>query len=164
MAVTVREVLGTAATLLSTELNALANNARALSSVINSNGVYDNTAGTGASATTGDGYERGYVQFVPGGAFGGAPTANTSVDVYFLKSPDGGTTFEGGGSSLTPPRSPDVSLPLTVNTAAADNTITRVCWLPSVKFKILLVNNGTGQALPASGNTIKLWPATDNVS
>jgi hypothetical protein len=162
MTTTIKEVLGTSATLLaSSELGGLTNNSIVVSAALNSNGVYNNTQGSGSSSTSGDGYERGYVTFVPGGAFGSAPTANTSLDVYFLKSADGGSTFEGGTSSYLPARRPDVVLPLNSNTTtAAGNKVTVACFLPGCYFMILAKNNGSGQTIP-SGSTLTLVPATD---
>ena len=162
MTTTIKEVLGTSATILaSSELGGLTNNSSVVGSSLNGNGVYDNTAGSGSSSTTGDGYERGYVTFVPGGAFSGSPAANTSLDVYFLKSMDAGSTFEGGSASILPARRPDVVLPLNSNSsAAADNKVTVACFLPACKFKILAKNNGSGQTIP-TGSTLTLVPATD---
>jgi hypothetical protein len=162
MTTTIKEALGTSATILASgELGGLTNNSIVVGATLNGNGVYNNTEGSGSSSTTGDGYERGYVTFVPGGAFGGTPTANTSLDVYFLKSMDSGSTFEGGSSSLLPARRPDVVLPLnSASTAAADNKITVACFLPGCYFKILAKNNGSGQTIP-TGSTLTLVPATD---
>lgn len=161
MSTTIKEILGTSATILaSSELGGLTNNSSVVGSALNGTGIYDNTAGSGASATTGDGYERGYVTFVPGGAFADAPTANTSIDVYFLKSMDAGSTFEGGSASVLPARRPDVVLPLNTTTPAADNKVTVACFLPACKFKVLAKNNGTGQTIPTS-STLTLVPATD---
>ncbi len=70
MSTTIKEVLGTSATILASgELGGLTNNSSVVGSALGGIGVYDNTAGTGASSTSGDGYERGYVTFVLGGAF-----------------------------------------------------------------------------------------------
>ena len=157
MATTVKEVLGTNATLLATnELGGLANNASVVGAT-----VYNNTAGSGSSSTTGDGYERGYVTFVPGGVFSGVPTANSSLDVYFLKSFDNGATFEGGSASVLSARRPDLVLELnSASAAAADNQISKQAMLPACKFKTLVKNNSSGQAVPAN-STLQLTPATD---
>lgn len=162
MPTTIKEILGTSATLLAAaELGGLTNNSSVVGALLAGTGVYDNTAGTGSSSTTGDGYERGYVTFVPGGAFVGAPAANSSIDVYFLKSMDGGSTFEGGSSSVLPTRRPDVVLPLnSASTAAADNRVTVAAFLPACKFKTLAKNNASGQLIPAL-STMTLVPATD---
>lgn len=143
------------------ELGGLTTGSIVVSAALNGNGVYNNNQGSGSSSTSGDGFERGYLTFVPGGAFTGDPTANSSIDVYFLKSMDGGSTFEGGSSSLLPARRPDVVLPLnSASTAAADNKVTVVAFLPGCYFKILAKNNGSGQTIPAS-STLTCVPATD---
>lgn len=161
MASIIKELLGTAATLLSTELNSLANNSSVISSVINSNGVFDNTAGTGSSSTTGDGYERGYLTLHLA-ALAGSPAGNTSIDIYLIKSLDGGTTYEDGSSSILPTARPDVQFSLDASRATAQ-TLTRLVFLPACKFKILARNNGTAQTLASSANTVILVPATDEV-
>jgi hypothetical protein len=160
-----REVLGTVASLLTTELNGLASGSAALGSVLNGTGVYNNTAGSGASATAGDGYPRGQLAFVPGGAFAAAPAANSSIDVWLLRSTDGGATnFESGSATVVPARAPDLVLPLSsASAAAADNTPARACWLPATYFRTLARNNGSGQALPAAGNVLRLLPAADQI-
>ena len=163
MSTIIKEILGTSATILASgELGGLTNNSIAVGAALAGTGVYNNTYGSGSSSSTGDGYERGYVTFVPGGAFSVAPTANTSIDVYFLKSMDGGSTFEGGSSSILPARRPDVVLPLnSSSTAAADNKVTINCFLPACQFKILAKNNASGQTIP-TGSTLTLVPATDS--
>lgn len=162
MATTVKEALGTNATLLtSAELGGLANNAQVVSSQLGGNGVYNNTAGSGASTTTGDGYERGYLTFTPGGFFGNLPAANSSLDIYFLKSMNGGTNFEGGSASVTPARRPDLVLPMnSASSGVADNTVTMMAFLPGCPFKTLVKNDAIGQTVP-TGSTLTLTPATD---
>lgn len=157
MSVTVKEVLGATGTILaSNELGGLTNN----SSVVGGT-VYNNTAGSGSSSTTGDGYERGYVTFIPGGAFSGSPSANSSLDVYFLKSFDNGVTFEGGSASVLSARRPDLVLELNSSSSvAADNQISKQVMLPACKFKTLAKNNGSGQTIP-SNSTLTVTPATD---
>jgi len=160
MATIIKELLGVTATLLSTELNSLLNAAQVLSSVINGNGVYDDTAGTGSSSTTGDGYERGYLTLHLA-ALGGSPSANTSIDIYFIKSLDSGSTFEDASASITPTARPDAQFAVDSSRSTAQ-TLTRLVFLPACQFKILAINN-IGVTLAASGNTVKLVPATDEL-
>jgi hypothetical protein len=55
-------------------------------------------------------------------------------------------------------------LPLSsASAAAADNTPARACWLPATYFRTLARNNGSGQALPAAGNVLRLLPAADQI-
>lgn len=144
MAVTEKYLLGSISTLLSTGLNSLANNSLAISS------AFDNTQGQ-----TGDGYTLCDVELVV--TFGTAPTANTGVSVWFLGAPDG-TNYEDGDASTTPGRMPDAVFPLRAVTTA-QRIVQRVA-LPAGLFKALAKNDGTGQSMAASGNTLKIRPVT----
>lgn len=137
---TTKYLSGTIATLLSTELNSLANNSLAVGS------AYDNSANLNIMAE---------VELVV--TYGSAPTANTGCSIWFLRDIDG-TNYEDGGSSLTPSRPPDLVIPL--ETATTAQRITRRCAIPPGTFKPLLKNDGTGQAMAASANTLKILPLT----
>lgn len=139
MAVTEQYLAGTVATLLATELNALANNANAIGSAYSSGGNYV-LAEVEAVVT-----------------YGVAPTANTGLSVWFLRAIDG-TNREDGDASTTPARTPDVVLPLRAVTTA--QRVTRRVAIPPGTFTPLLRNDGTGQALAATGNTLKILPLT----
>ena len=140
MSTTTTQVVGTIQSLLTTELNSLANNALALGSAI---------------TLTSAGYLMGEVELVV--TFGVAPAASTGCSVWFLRDIDG-TNYEDGGSSLTPARAPDLVIPVNASTSA--QRITRRCLLPPGTFKALLKNDGTGVAMAASGNTLKVLPST----
>lgn len=133
-------------TLLSTELNSLANNALAIVS-----SAFDNT-----QAATGDGSLACYLELLV--TFGTAPTANTGISIWFLRTVDGGTNFEDGGTSLTPVRGFDTSIGVAASTSA--QRLIKEVKLPAGKFKLLLKNDGTGQAFAASGNTIRMTTYT----
>lgn len=137
-------------TLLSTELNSLANNAGVVSSVGGTSGVFNNAVGT----TNMDGNPRGKLEFLMGGTVT-ALTAGGAIQVWFLLSVDG-TNFENG---TPPPRNPDVVIPLGALTTA--QRVTRRCSVPVGKFKVYAVNAATGQAMPSSGNTLTLLLNTD---
>ncbi len=143
MATTTKYLVGSIATLLSTEMNAQANNALVLGS------AYDNSAGL---------FPLAEVEFVSGAAFGTAPTANTGLSIWWLRDPDG-TNYEDGGTALTPTRPPDLVIPLEAQNSAAQR-ITRRCSIPPGTFKPLLKNDATGQSLPATLNTLKILPLT----
>lgn len=145
MAVVEKYLLGSIASLLTTELNSLANNALAIGS------AYSNVIGGGA----GDGYTLCDVELVV--TYGSAPTANTAVSVWFLAAPDG-TNYEDGGTSVTPARLPDVVLPVRAVTTA--QRINRRVLLPWGLLKPLAKNDGTGVAMASSGNTLKIRPVT----
>jgi hypothetical protein len=146
MATTEKYALGAVASLMTTELNSLANNALAASS-----SSYNNIQAGGG----GDGYTLCDLELVA--TFGTAPTANTGVSVWFLARPDG-TNFEDGSASITPARLPDAVIPVRAVTTA--QRIVRRILLPWGVFSTLLKNDGTGQALAASANTLKVLPVT----
>jgi hypothetical protein len=130
---------GSIATLLSTGLNSLANNALA----------------AGSAYSSGGNYLLAEIELVV--TFGTNPTANTGVSIWWLRSIDGSNT-EDGGSSLTPARAPDLVIPVEVTTSA--QRIIRRCLIPPGTFTPLLKNDGTGQAFASSGNTLKILPLT----
>lgn len=142
----VKYKLGSQSTLLSTELNALANNTNVLTS-----SAFNNTQSGGG----GDGYF--YADLELAVTYGTAPTAGTSCTVWFIQTQDG-TNYEDAGASVTPSRGPDVVFPLrNVNTA---QRIMRRCSIPQGNFKVLIRNDNTGQAFSASGHTLKIRPVT----
>ncbi len=141
MTTTMKYVQGSIATLSSTALNSLANNALVLAS------AYDNST---------DMYPLAEVEFSQSTAFGTAPTANTGISIWWLRNPDG-TNYEDGGTSLTPSRPPDVTIPLEAQNGTAQR-ITKRCAIPPGTFKPLIKNDATGQAFPASGNVLKILP------
>lgn len=141
---------GSSVTLMSTELNSLANNANVTSSVGGSSGVFANVVG----GSNFDGNPRGKLQFLMGGTVT-ALTAGGAIQVWFLLSVDG-TNYENG---TPPPRNPDVVIPLGALTTA--QRVTRRCSFPVGNFKVLVVNSATGQSMPASGNTLVALLNTD---
>ncbi len=143
MATTTKYLSGTIATLLSTEMNAQANNALVLGS------AYDNSANLNPLAE---------VEFSQSTAFGTAPAASTGLSIWWLRDIDG-TNYEDGSSSLNPSRPPDLTIPLEPQNSTAQR-ITRRCAIPPGTFKPLLKNDGTGQSLPATGNVLKILPLT----
>ena len=124
------QIAGTLQTLLTTELNSLANNASVLSSVAGVSGVI---------TLTSTGYPQGLAELVV--TFGTAPTANATINVWFLTDIDG-TNFEDGSASVIPTRNPDVIFPVRAVTTA--QRISKLCKLPATTFKVLAQNNGTG--------------------
>lgn len=133
--------LGSVSTLLSAELNGLADAALAVAGT-----AYDNTQGA-----AGDGSTLCDLELVV--AFGAAPAAGSGVSVWLLGVPDG-TNYEDGGSAVTPARPTDATFGLRpVTTAQRINMRVGAPWGP---FKALLKNDGTGAAFAASGNTLKI--------
>lgn len=142
MTTTEKYLLGGQSTLLSTELNSLANNILAIGS------AYDNTQGQ-----AGDGYNLCDLELVV--TYGTAPGTSTGVSFWFLTTQDG-TNYEDGDALTTPARLPDCVFPLRAVTTA--QRIVRRVMLPWGKFKPLAKNDGTGQSMSGSGNTIKIRP------
>jgi hypothetical protein len=91
-----------------------------------------------------------------------AAAANTGFSVWFLKSVDGGTTWERGGTGYTPLRLPDCVFPAPVDTTQTE--ITRDVLCPAGHFKVLIKNDGTGQALKtdttSAGSQLSIIPFT----
>jgi hypothetical protein len=136
-----------ALTLMSTELNAVASGAVALSSVGGSSGVFSNT-------------NTGQVIWSPLmltlGSTAGAFQTGGNLSCWFLQSIDG-VTFESG--TAAPPRAPDMVFPVPAAALAATATFLSqgLVRLPALRFKVLCQNN-SGQSLNASGNSVVLAP------
>jgi hypothetical protein len=156
MATTFELEIGTEVTLLTGTwssgtagtINGLTNNSGAISA------AYNNTAGS-----TSNGAPLGRFKFVQ--VMGTGATANTAFSLYILKSSDGGTTYESGTgvtSPVIPNRAPDLVIPANTTTTAA--TTSYDIPIPAGYFEVLLINNGTGQSLASSGNSLTLTPIT----
>ena len=142
MAVVEKQLPGSATTLLSTGLNSLANNGLA-------SAAFDNSIGA-----AGDGSSLARIEALA--TYGTAPTANTALSIWFCKSADGTTYETGYDASVTPNRSPDLVLPLSAVTTA--QKVSRDAQLPFGKLYVVIKNDGTGQAMASSGNTLKILP------
>jgi hypothetical protein len=141
MATTQKWIRGTADSILTTELNSLANNSNAVKAT--------------AIAPTSSEYTMVEVELYV--TFGSTPTANTGISIWFLREIDG-TNYEDGSASITPTRNPDVVFGVRATTNA--QRMIKTCILPPGNFKPLVRNDGTGQALASSGNTVKIRPVT----
>lgn len=138
---------GTLTTMLSTELNSLASNSRAISTTPFDNGDTANL------------YFSAYFEAVLD--YASAPTADLPFDVYIVPAIDG-TNYANGDASIAPPGT------LFAGSFAlrAVNTAQRLVFgpvtLPPETFHVVVHNRG-GQALDASGNTIKMLPVRQQV-
>lgn len=133
--------------LMSTELNTLANNTSATSSVGGTSGVFTQSSwGSGIW---------GVAHFLAGGSF--TPTAGGYIACWFLYSPDGGSSFEKVVSNTDMPRSPDFTIPLYASAHASNDVVqsSGIIRMPWWSTKLFVVNHA-GASLPSSGNLIKL--------
>jgi hypothetical protein len=131
-------------TLMTTELNALGIG----SGVVSSNAFNNSQTG---QAVFGD------VSFLAGGAF--TPTAGGIISGWFIRSRDGGSTYEYSGA--VPTRPTDFTIPLIAAAYAANQQAWSVgihaVRIPATYFKVYVQNNNT-VALFTSGNTLVLSP------
>lgn len=140
-------------TLLSTELNSLANNYGAISS-----SAWDNTS---------NGYIRGWLELAV--TFGSNPTAGYTVDVGVSVAMDGTnySDYTSGASGYIPPTSLLGSYVLQAKTTIHRLVLGVNGGMPLEfgpflhKFVVL---NKSGVAFPASGSTLKFIPANYNIA
>ena len=133
---------GSTVGVLSTGLNSLPNNGMAVSSPQDSDGA--------------DGSILADVEFA--GTLAGVPSAGTGLSIWFLRTVNGTQWEDGSDASVVPARPPDVVLPLRAVSSA--QRICRTAVLPASNWRVLLRNDGTGQALSASGNVLNVRPVT----
>jgi hypothetical protein len=133
-------------TVLTTELNALANNGR---------------SAAGAEIDNGTNLDM-YGQLELQVTFGTAPSAGGYVEIYMVNALDG-TNYEDGSNTVDPGTHKLVDrIPVrAVTTAQRLNG--RMLTLEPAKTKFLLVN-GSGQAFPASGSTLTLYTTNRTVA
>jgi hypothetical protein len=145
---TIKLEAGSITTLLSTELDSLANNSRS-----NAGTEFDNSNSSNLFIAAG---------FELNVTYGTNPTADSVLDLYLVPALDG-TNYADGSSSVAPSDTTYVcSFPVRAVTTAQRiagrvGMVGPLELLP-VKYKAILYNNGTGQALASSGNTVKILP------
>lgn len=139
-------VFSLSTTVLSTELNALANNAYSAPGTAYDNGVNLNRFAM--------------AEFF--GPTGTAPTVDTTLDLFAIPAPDG-TNYGDGGSAVKPAGAYYVgSFQLrAVNTD--QRVMTPIFELPPCKVAFVLFNNATGQALDATLNKVFLYTCNRTV-
>jgi hypothetical protein len=132
---------GTLTTLETTSLNSLAASTQVIGS---------------AASISGDATDADlYADFELVVTFAVAPTVDSEVRLYLIRSADG-TNYEDGDSTLRPPAGASVGGFQVRAVTTAQRMIVRDVQLPPGLWKPLLVN--TNQAWAASGNTLKLRP------
>lgn len=91
-----------------------------------------------------------------------AASASTGFSIWFLKSQDGGTTYESGSTSYTPGRIADLVIPAPVDTT--QRIVMRDVLCPAGFFEVLIKNDGTGQATKtdttSAGSKLTITPYT----
>lgn len=127
---------------LTTELNSLANNAAAITAT-----AFDNTSNLA---------ERGDIELVA--TWGTNPTADSVVECYFARTADQGSNYEDASTTgpIVPGNGYVGAFILRAVTTAQRIIIPRV-ELPPYKMHVLVVNK-SGQTTAASGNTLKIYP------
>jgi len=156
-ATTEKYILGSIATLMSSELNTLASSATlaAGATTAGTTGAYNNVQGGGG----GDGYTLGDLELVVNYGSSTTPAAGSAAYVYFLGDPDG-TNYEYGDGSHIPARPPDAIIPFPNAAFSTPYRVTvRNVAAPAGSFQTVLTQN-TGATFPASGNTLKWLPKT----
>ena len=145
-------VLGSATTLLSTELNgAPANVGGVKSSVGGTSGLFNNTYGGGGLG----GYTLGQFELVLA-SVGSALSAGAYWQFWFLQTVDG-TNYEDGSSSIIPAREPDLIIQVRAVTGA-QRIVQNAALAPGNWY--VLAYNQSGQTPAATGNTLKVAPYT----
>ena len=134
--------LGSDVNALTTELNSLGDDSRAVST------EQDNST---------DLYLFDDVEW-KNGTFGGAPDAGAVMELYCVGQELDGTGWEDGeDGSNDPPAANLVGVFNIRAVTAAQTHIIRQVPIPPSKFKYVIINR-TGQALNASGNTLRRVP------
>lgn len=137
--------LGTLTTALSTELDALASNARAISGAI-------------ANATD----KNRWAEFELNATFAVAPTAGGFCSLYAIPALDG-TNYSDGDASIQPPETMLVGVFPVRAVTSAQRVHLRAIALPPTNFKLVL-RNESGQAMTASGHTLKYRTYNEEVA
>jgi len=133
-------------TVLTTELNSLANGSRT-----NAGSEIDNSSNL-------DTY--GFLKLAV--TFGTNPSAGAYVEIHMLMALDG-TNYPDGSSSVDPGVDTTIlTIPILASTSAQSKQVGPFL-LPPSKVKFILVN-ATGQAFPASGSTLTLYTQNQSVA
>ena len=143
-------------TMMTTELNSLGANTGVLQST-GTNAAFDNGQALGTGLFP-------YADFELSATFGVAPTAGQTVDCYLIPlASAGGTTYTDGSASIQ-----QSSLYIGSWTLRAITTLQLLTFryqgpMPPRKFILSILSN-SGQAMAASGNTIKMYPYGNSYS
>lgn len=126
-------------TWLSTELNSLANSSANTLSTLGA--AFQNTAAWLYYDT----------EFLAGSTL--TPAAGAFIELWQLRSLDGGTNYEDGSASVAPGRPADITILVRAGTTITPRSGASRGILPPAFYKPI-ARNQTGVSLPASGNVI----------
>lgn len=129
-------------TVISTEANALANNAACISSA-----AIDNDSNLDI-----------YADFELKVTFGVAPTVDNVVELYLVRTIDAGTSFEDAITAATyiGPKEGFVGAWALRAVTTAQILIIPMIYLPPLDFKVF-IGNKSAQAFPATGSTVRMY-------
>lgn len=100
------------------------------------------------------------IEFVAGAAM--SPLTNAAIDLWMLRSIDGGLSYEDGSASAQPSRDPDVSIPVRAGAGILPRSGAPQLVLPPATYKVM-IRNRTGTSIPA-GSVIRLGVYTEAAS
>lgn len=98
------------------------------------------------------------VEFLAGGTF--TPVAGGFIEVWLLRSLDGGSTYEDGSASIAPGRPADLIIPVRAGTTITPRAGVSGLVLPPGFYKPI-ARNQTGATLPATSNLIRFAMYTE---
>lgn len=131
---------------LTTELNSLASSAA-------------NTLSTlGAAFQNTNAMLYADIEFVAGGTL--SPAAGAFIELWLLRSLDGGSTYEDGSASVAPGRPADAFINVRAGTTITPRAGSSGLILPPGFYKPI-VRNQSGVTLPASGNLVRFAMYTE---
>lgn len=133
---------------LTTELNSLANSSTNVLSTLG--GAFQNTGG----------WQLADVEFFTGSTL--SPTAGAFVELWLLRSLDGGTNYEDGSATVAPGRPADAIIPVRTGTTIQPRAGYSQLQLPPGFYKPIL-RNQTGVALSATLNLVRFAMYTEQV-
>lgn len=93
------------------------------------------------------------VEFLAGGTFS-PNSAGAFIELWMLRSLDGGSTYEDGGAAVAPGRAADIIIPVRTGTTITPRSGAAGLILPPGFYKPI-ARNQTAATLPASGNLIR---------
>jgi len=93
------------------------------------------------------------VEFISSTAF--SPTSGALVDVWMLRSVDGGTSFEDGAAGSLPPREADATIAIRNGTLITPRAGYPGLPLPPGTYRPI-ARNRTGVVFPASGVSVRM--------